>query len=67
MLYGMQRIMEGGTLALDKEIFKNTILDIYQSYTKKIILRQAVNEGLVINNKKHDDQMTLNFTYRCYR
>ena len=58
----MQRIMEGGTLALDKEIFKNTILDIYQSYTKKIILRQAVNEGLVINNKKHDDQMTLNFT-----
>lgn len=62
MLYGMQRIMEGGTLALDKEIFKNTILDIYQSYTKKIILRQAVNEGLVINNKKHDDQMTLNFT-----
>ncbi len=47
---------------MDKEIFKNTILDIYQSYTKKIILKQAVNEGLVINNKRHDGQMTLNFT-----
>lgn len=62
MLKDIQRIMEGGTLALDKEIFKNTILDIYQSYTKKIILKQAINEGLIINNKKHDGQMTLNFT-----
>lgn len=27
-----------------------------------MILKQAVNEGLVINNKKHSDQLTLNFT-----
>lgn len=37
---------------LDKGIFKSTILDIYPSYTKKVILKQAVNEGLIINNKK---------------
>lgn len=47
---------------MDKGIFKNTIVDIYPSYTKKAILKQAVNEGLVINNKKNSDQMTLNFT-----
>ena len=47
---------------MDKGIFKNTILDIYPSYAKKVILKQAVNEGLVINNKKHSDQLTLNFT-----
>lgn len=47
---------------MDKGIFKNTILDIYPSYTKKTILKQAVDEGLIINNKKHSDQMTLNFT-----
>ena len=47
---------------MDKGIFKNTILDIYPSYTKKSILKQAVNDGLIINNKKHSDQMTLNFT-----
>jgi len=47
---------------LDREIFKNTILDIYPSYTKKEILKQAVNDGLIINNKKRSDQMTLNFT-----
>ena len=47
---------------MDKGIFKNTILDIYPSYTKKIILKQAVNAGMIINNKKRSDQMTLNFT-----
>lgn len=47
---------------LDKGIFKSTILDIYPSYTKKVILKQAVNEGLIINNKKSSDRMTLNFT-----
>lgn len=47
---------------MDKDIFKSTILDIYPSYTKKIILKQAVNDGLIINNKKHSVQMTLNFT-----
>lgn len=47
---------------LDVEIFKSTILDIYPSYTKKAILKQAVNDGLVINHKKNSEQMTLNFT-----
>lgn len=47
---------------MDKGIFKNTILDIYPSYAKKSILKQAVNNGLIINNKKHNVQMTLNFT-----
>jgi hypothetical protein len=37
-------------------------MDIYPSYTKKVILKQAVNDGLVINNQKHNGQLTLNFT-----
>ena len=47
---------------MNKDIFKSTVLDSYPSYTKKIILKQAVNEGLIINNKKRSPQMTLNFT-----
>lgn len=47
---------------MDKDIFKNTILDIYPSYIKKAILKQVVNDGLVINNKKRGGQLTLNFT-----
>lgn len=49
-------------LFMDKGIFKSTILDFFPSYAKKVILKQAVNEGLIINNKKHRGQMTLNFT-----
>lgn len=47
---------------MDKGVFKNTILEFYPSYTKKELLKQAVNAGLVINNRKHGSQMTLNFT-----
>lgn len=47
---------------MDKGVFKNTILEFYPSYTKKELLKQAVNAGLVINNRKHGGQMTLNFT-----
>lgn len=47
-------------LNLEKDIFKNTILEIYPSYMKKEILKQVVEEGLVINNKRHSDQLTLN-------
>lgn len=47
---------------MDINIFKSTIMDIYPSYTKKAILKQAVNDGIVINHKKNSDQMTLNFT-----
>ncbi len=46
-----------------KDIFKNTVLD-YPSYSKKIILKQAVNEGLIINNKRCNGQFTLDFTDR---
>ena len=45
---------------LEMDIFKSTILDIYPSYIKKEILKQVVEAGLVINNKKHSDQLTLN-------
>ena len=38
---------------MNREIFKSTILDFYPSYTKKEILKQAVKDGLIINNKKH--------------
>lgn len=54
--------MEVMGLFMDKGIFKSTILDFFPSYAKKVILKQAVNEGLIINNKKHRGQMTLNFT-----
>ena len=47
---------------MEKDITLSTIKDAYPSYTKKVILNQAVNEGLVINNKKDTDQMVLNFT-----
>lgn len=47
---------------MNREIFKSTILDFYPSYTKKEILKQAVKDGLIINNKKHNGQMILNFT-----
>ena len=35
---------------------------MYPTYMKKAILKQAVADGLVINNKKRDNQLTLNFT-----
>lgn len=46
---------------MDKEICRNTVLDIYPSYTKKVILKQAIAEGLVIDNRKKSEQLTLNF------
>ncbi|MDE7310185.1 MAG: hypothetical protein K2N87_00940 [Eubacterium sp.] len=46
---------------MEKDIFQSTILDMYPSYVKKAILKQAVDDGFVINNKKHNQQLTLNF------
>lgn len=46
---------------MENNILKNTVLDIYPSYTKKSILKQVVDEGLAINNKKKSNQLTLNF------
>jgi len=47
---------------MEKEIFANTVLEFYPSYVKKEILKKVVNDGLVINNKKNDGQVTLNLT-----
>ena len=37
---------------MDKSILKNTILDIYPLYTRKEILKQAVDVGYIIDYKK---------------
>lgn len=51
-----------GGIGLERNIFKNSIMSTYPSYMKKTILKQVVDDGLVINNKKKDNQLTLNFT-----
>lgn len=43
-----------------KDIFKNTLLNMYPSYVKKAILKQSIEDGLVINHKKNGNQLTLN-------
>ncbi len=43
---------------MEKDVFKNTILEIYPSYVKKAIFKQAVKDGFVIDNKKHNGQLT---------
>ena len=40
---------------------QTTIVDIYSLYLKKEILKQATNEGLIVNNKKNDSQLCLDF------
>lgn len=50
------------SIVMEKEVFANTILEFYPSYVKKEILKKVVNDGLVINNKKKDGQVTLNLT-----
>lgn len=49
-------------MLLERGIYKNSIMSIYPSYMKKTILKQVVDDGLAINNKKKDSQLTLNFT-----
>ena len=45
---------------LDKQLFRNSIITMYPSYVKKAILKQAVTDGLVIDDKRKDGQMSLN-------
>ena len=46
---------------MDSGIARNTALIIYPSYIKKELLKKAVNDGLVINDKKRGkDQISLN-------
>ena len=47
---------------MDKGIYKNTLIEFYPSYIKKAIIKLAVKEGLAINNRIKDNQLTLNFT-----
>lgn len=49
-------------MQLERNIFRNSIMSTYPSYMKKTILKQVVDDGLVINDKKKDSQLTLNFT-----
>lgn len=45
---------------LEKVVFQNTVMECYPSYVKKAILKKAVDEGLVINEKAKDGQLFLN-------
>ena len=40
---------------------QKTIADFYPAYLKKELLKQVVNDGLVINNKKKNNQLSLKF------
>ena len=44
-----------------KTNLQKTITDFYPAYLKKELLKQVVNGGLVINNKKKGHQLSLNF------
>ena len=39
-------------MQLERNIFRNSIMSTYPSYMKKTILKQVVDDGLVINNKR---------------
>lgn len=50
-----------GRIAVDKALFRETVLNFYPSYVKKDILKRVINDGLVIDDKKKDsNQLTLN-------
>ena len=44
-----------------KANLQKTIADLYPAYLKKELLKQVVTDGLVINNKKKEAQLSLNF------
>ncbi len=46
---------------LYKTNLKKTITDFFPAYLKDELLKQAVNDGLVINNRKKTCQLSLNF------
>ena len=46
---------------MNQQAFNNMVLQFYPVYLRRAILKAAVEEGLVINNKKQDpDQIRLN-------
>lgn len=40
---------------------QKTVADVYPAYLKKELLKQTVNDGLVIDNKKRSNQLSLKF------
>ncbi|MDC7288923.1 hypothetical protein NXH76_14025 [Blautia schinkii] len=44
-----------------KTNLQKTISEFFPAYLKKKLLKQAVNDGLVINNRKKTSQLSLNF------
>lgn len=46
---------------MEKKVIKNTMQYIYQAYLKKVMLKDMVEKGLVINNKKKDQQLTFDW------
>lgn len=44
-----------------KANLQKTIADFYPAYLKKELLKQAVTDGLVVNNRKKSNQLLLNF------
>lgn len=44
-----------------KTNFQKTVEDIYPAYLKKELLKQAVNDGLVVDNKKNSYQISFKF------
>ena len=44
-----------------KANLQKTIADFYPAYLKKELLKQVVNDGLVINNKKRSNQLSFKF------
>lgn len=48
---------------MEHQAFLNTVLHFYPVYLRKALLKDIVDEGLAINNKKNDpNQMNLNLT-----
>ena len=46
---------------LYKTNMQKTIAEFFPAYLKKELLKQAVNVGLVINNRKKTSQLSLSF------
>lgn len=44
-----------------KSNFQKTIADVYPTYLKKELLKQVVNDGLVVDNRKKSYQLSLKF------
>lgn len=47
---------------LYKTNLQKTVSEIFPVYLQKELLNQAVNDSVIINNKKKTSQLSLNFT-----